>query len=43
MKLYLDLFQILLKIIGKKYFSPRGKKIDNILKKIKKNTLKKRH
>ena len=30
-----------LKTIGKKYFSARGKKIDNILLKIKKDTLKK--
>tara|TARA_Y100000768_G_C23543290_1_gene480254 strand:- start:26 stop:589 length:564 start_codon:yes stop_codon:yes gene_type:complete len=30
-----------LKIIGSKYYSPRGKKIDLILEKIKKNTLKK--
>ncbi len=30
-----------LKIIGEKYYSPRGKKIDHILRKITKNTLKK--
>ena len=30
-----------LKIIGGNYFYPRGKKVDNILTKIKKDTLKK--
>ena len=39
MRLFLDLFQIPLNLFGKKYYSPRGKKLDKIINNIQKNQL----